>query len=213
MDWFREHLLQILIAVAAAIAAWLNNRKRERDGESADYDDDGVPENRPRADMRPGQHPFEPSTMEMGEADRTRRLQEEIRRKIAERRGQPVPPVVAPRPTAQPIPEVIRRYLEPETASQPSPAERAAKLAAAREREAELERQRALEEKMRELEAQRAEARRRATEAAFSPTTALAPGASSALSGAALLADLRQPGSARRALILREVLGAPAGLR
>jgi hypothetical protein len=33
MDWISEHLLQIIIALAAAIAAYLNNRKKEKSGD------------------------------------------------------------------------------------------------------------------------------------------------------------------------------------
>ena len=114
MDWISEHLLQIIIALAAAIAAYLNNRKKEKGGEPADYDGDGIPDN------RPGQ--FDSQRMDLDEAERTRRVQEEIRRKIAERRaggGQPVepPPLVAPRPVAQPLPDVLRKRIEEQAAA------------------------------------------------------------------------------------------------
>ena len=106
MDWVTDHALQIIVALSAAIAAFLNNRKKEKRGEPADYDGDGVPDNQP--DAGPLQGGPDPE-----EAERTRRIQEEIRRKIAERRaggGQQVPPpLVAPRPVAAPVPEVLTR--------------------------------------------------------------------------------------------------------
>jgi hypothetical protein len=210
MDWIGEHFLQIIIAVAAAIAAYMNNRKKEKSGEPADFDGDGIPDN------RPGQ--FEPAQMDMDEADRTRRLQDEIRRKIAERRSEqsPVPPLVAPRPVSQPIPEVIqRRFEKTEAPVAPPPLPRKLSPAAQADRDAEiLERQRELEAQMRALEARRAEHKRQALETApISAATAYKTATSTKTSGPELLADLRKPGGARRAWILREVLGTPAGLR
>jgi hypothetical protein len=152
MEWISEHLLQIIVALAAAIAAYLNNRKKEKSGEPADFDGDGIPDN------RPGQ--FEPAQMDMDEADRTRRIQEEIRRKIAERRGEAVPPLVAPRPIAQPIPEVIQRRFEHVDVPPPLPRKQPSAAAQAARDEEVLERQRALQEQMRLLEARKAEARR-----------------------------------------------------
>ncbi len=208
MDWISDHVLQIIIALAAAIAAYINNRKKAKDGEPADFDGDGIPDN------RPGQ--FEPAGMDMEEADRTRRVQEEIRRKIAERRaggGQQVPPLVAPRPIAQPIPEVIKRRFEAPVAPPPLPQKLSAGAQADRDEEV-LERQRGLVEQMRLLEARRAEHKRQAAEAA-SPMSAAAyqTTAGAKAGGAELLADLRAPGGARRAWILREVLGAPVGMK
>jgi hypothetical protein len=206
MDWISEHVLQIIIALAVAIAGFLNNRKKEKSGEPADYDGDGVPDN------RPGQ--FEPQGMDMDEAERTRRVQEEIRRKIAERRGQPVPPLVAPRPVAQPIPEVIKRRFETPATPPPLPSKAAQAAQAARDEEV-LERQRELETQLRVLEARRAEHKRQAAEAAapLSAATAYRTAGATKASGADVLADLRAPGGARRAWILREVLGTPAGLK
>lgn len=203
MDWIGEHFLQIIIALAAAIAAYVNNRKKEKNGEPADFDGDGIPDN------RDGQ--FEPARMDMDEAERTRRIQEEIRRKIAERQAgtQPVPPLVAPRPVAQPIPEVVKRQYEPPAAPPPLPQKMSAGARADRDAEV-LERQRLLEEQMRALEARRAEHKRQAVEAvAPAYRTPVAPKSG----GPDLLADLHAPGGARRAWILREVLGTPAGLK
>ena len=213
MDWITEHALQIIVALSAAIAAYLNNRKKDKSGEPADYDGDGVPDNRPEArPMHGGQDPEE--------EDRTRRIQEEIRRKIAERRaggGQQVPPpLVAPRPVASPLPEILTRRYEtpaPKPAPPPLPS-RAKALQAARDAEV-LERQRALEEQMRELETRREQARRRAAEATAMTgnTVSGAVGSGARVGGESLLADLHNPESLRRAIVLREVLGTPVGLR
>jgi hypothetical protein len=78
-----------------------------------------------------------------------------------------------------------------------------------------LERQRGLEEQMRLLEARRAEHKRQAAEAA-APLSAAAAYRTTTVAragGADLLADLRAPGGARRAWILREVLGTPVGMK
>ena len=64
MNWVQEHL-QILIAAAAAIAYFLNSRRSARD------ENDET------------KRPVEQASAE--HAERTRRVQEEIRRKIAER--------------------------------------------------------------------------------------------------------------------------------
>jgi hypothetical protein len=210
MEWISEHLLQIVIALAAAIAAFLNNRKKDKDGEPADYDGDGIPDNRKGR--------FETSQMELDEAERTRRLQEEIRRKIAERRSGQTPPAVAPRPVAKPVPEVIQRRFENRGETPPPPQQERRRISAAAqaERDAEvLERQRAMEEQLRLLDARRAETRRVAAEAAAprSAEAAYRTKVSGTASGPALLADLRSPGGARRAWILREVLDTPVGLR
>ena len=209
MEWISEHILQIIVALAAAIAAYLNNRKKEKGGEPADYDGDGVPDNRRGA--------FEPSQMDIDEAERTRRIQEEIRRKIAERRGdsRPAPPLVAPRPVAQPIPEVIQRRFEEPPAPPPLPRKPASVAAQVARDEEVLERQNALAEQMRLLEVRRAEHRRQAIEAAapLSAATAYGTGPSARAKSHELLADLRSPGGARRAWVLREVLDTPVGLK
>jgi hypothetical protein len=75
--------------------------------------------------------------------------------------------------------------------------------------EASLERQEQLAIKLQELADQRALAERRA--AAVVVTQAAV--ARHALAGDELRRDLRDPRSLRRAMILREVLGAPVGLR
>ncbi len=213
MDWISAHLLQIIIAVAAAIAAYLNNSQKEKNGEPADFDGDGIPDN------RPGQ--FDSQRMDMDEAERTRRVQDEIRRKIAERQAgrTPVepPPLVAPRPVAPPpLPDLMRKRAEERAAVEQARRKAAAAQAAQAERDEEAaEQQRAMQEQLRALEARRAEAKRQAAEVAAvtSMAEAFRNGPERGGKAVEVLADLRAPGGARRAWILREVLGTPAGLK
>jgi hypothetical protein len=206
MDWVFDNL-QLIIVIAGAIAYWINQRRREKMGEPADYDEDGIPENRP--DSRK----FKPEAMDADEAERTRRIQEEIRRKIAERmqgkRAEP-PPLVAPRPVAQPLPPVLTRRLETKPPVVPTPPRRSL------EEEEDAERQRKIAEQWREVEARRAEARRLATEASNAAMRIPQQGASTEKvlsTDATLLQQLRDTRSVRRAFILRELLGPPAGLK
>lgn len=196
MNWILEHL-QILIAVGAAFAYWLNQRKQEQADGEAPEDQRGE---------------FAPTTQaDLEEAERTRRIQEEIRRKIAERAGggpvevpppAPEPPPIfqrdtmAPRPVATPLREA-RRAPEP-------PSVMAESNAAAI-----LERQRELEEKMRAL----AEARRETQRKAAAMAALQAESAKAAPVRGDLLTDLRGARNLRRAIVLREVLGPPVAMR
>ena len=136
-------------------------------------------------------------------AARTRRIQEEIRRKIAERRGAST----APPPPLEPMPEPVSE--RPVTWDEP-PLEPTFNPSHA----AVLERQQQLADQMRALEIARlAEQRRTAQVSAAVKTAAESEGGMLAGSRGDLLADLREPRSLRRAFVLREVLGAPVGLR
>ncbi len=205
MDWILSHL-QVVIAVAAAIAYWFNQQKT------------AVREDKDSA--APESNPFEQVSNEGGEDERTRRVQHEIRRKIAERRGiapqpsaaprpavQPVaPPYVAPRPVAREMTGGLRERLE-------------AKLAEARARTeaAAREARRQREEEERALEAERIATQVRATEIAAQATLASAALPPAETKNAREVrpwpGELRDPQSLRRAMILREVLGPPVGLR
>jgi hypothetical protein len=157
------------------------------------------------------------------EAERTRRVQEEVRRRISERRAgaapvpapsrfgrEPAPPIVAPRPVASgpgdPWGEIFRREPE-EPAGLPT---RAAKL------EAVLARQSELEKKMIRLESASS-----AASAEAGGSSGDRPAALSSQTGAAMplnpsyawLSQLRERQGARRAIVLREVLGPPVGMR
>ncbi len=205
MDWILDHI-QIIIAVAGAIAYWLNARSKQKAGEAADYDGDGEPDTLAggggRA-MREGER-------EMEQAEATRRIQEEIRRKIAERAGNtgggghveqrlPAPP---PMPVHRRESEVAREVRREETE---------------RDAAAVLERQRALMDQLAALKARKA-AEGVETKAIWNvDTSAATPVRARAQAGVgedvSLLTELRNARSLKKAIVLREVLGAPVGLR
>jgi hypothetical protein len=144
--------------------------------------------------------PRAPEVHDPALAERTRRVQEEIRRKIAERRGTVAPPASAARETTREPPVV---YGEPP----PEPVWTVSNAAV-------LERQQQLADQMRALELARvAEQRRAVNVAATLKTAAESETGMLAASRDGLLADLRDPASLRRAFVLREILGAPVGLR
>lgn len=155
---------------------------------------------------------------------RAREIQEDIRRKIAERRGgraappppeaAPEPPVVVARdPTAIPVPEPLRRMLEQlERRTQPVPVP--APPPVLERRHAELERQEQLAEELRTLEEARTLAGRRATKLAASEAQQRGSQAGQLSAARGRVMDaLHDPEALRRAFVLREVLGTPVGLR
>ncbi len=199
MNWILEHL-QLVIALAGGIAYWLKQRSEAKAAKD------------PRA---------QPATMAAGDdADRARKIREEIMRKIAERRGGAavtptakqseekkfqLPPLVRPvapldtfggpaRPVVQRKPAAIPPLVSAKTESD----------------EAVLARQERLAQQMRELEAQRVVTLKRATVVA--EATRVAEGISER-AASAVRQDLRDPRSVRHAIILREILGTPVGLR
>ena len=137
-------------------------------------------------------------------ANRTRRIQEEIRRKIAERRGLPV----AREPAPEAVP--VGPGMEPPVIFAAAREEPSATAAA----HAVLERQQQLADQMRALEQARATEQRRAANvtAAIKIESESERGLLTGTRGD-LLADLRDPASLRRVFVLREVLGTPVGLR
>lgn len=200
MDWILDHL-QIIIAIAGAVAYWLNARSKDKAGEAADYDGDGKPDNT----LRGG-----PSAEEQ---ENNRRAQELIRRLRAEREGRPAteaPPLHRPaapsfeQPAPPPVPQrdLYRERME------------ARRAELERESSASLERQRALADQLAALKARKAENEREAKAAFAAPAaTTGAAAAARASGGAGLLAELRNARSLRKAIITREVLGTPVGLR
>jgi hypothetical protein len=223
--------LQLILVVAGSIAYWLNQRAREKAGQDADYDGDGKPDNRPQLDEQTRE--LKPASRDGSdpEADeRVRRIQEEIRRKIAERRGQPVSPPL-PVPELDPFRPVFQettqadlptKRSEPVAVPPPMPAaaQRERAEAKAYDDSAALERQRKLEEQMAQLEQRRREARQAAQLASQSGGQAAANAAYDAvapdvpgLSARHLQHELRNPKALRRAMVLKEVLGTPVALR
>lgn len=219
MRWIFENL-NLIIVIAGAIAWWFNQRAREKAGQDADYDDDGTPEARPKPES------FDDPQL----AERTRKIREEIQRKIAERRRagegytEPPRPAVEPPypppspeatrpPVVIPIPErrapqsaeppVVREVVvhSPRTAAQVGESRRMAEL---------LEQQAALAEQLKQAEEMKVAARRRAE---FERTTRDGTVVARQGNRATLLAELHDPAALRRAFIQREILGPPVGLR
>ncbi|MDB6168118.1 MAG: hypothetical protein JWM88_982 [Verrucomicrobia bacterium] len=141
-----------------------------------------------------------PADFDPEEAGRTRRIQEEIRRKIAERRG-----------GLQHWPQRTDNETPPELA--PIPAGAPTQLEHAESTAAILERQENLAEQMRALEVARAMTQRKTAEVTALKKDQGAKIAAAAALRAAVVADLRDASSARRAILLREILGTPVGLR
>ena len=217
MEWILDKL-PVLIFIVVFIAQIVRGILRSRDAK---------PEPPPRGD-------------ELDEMRRAQEVQAEIRRKIAERRGgafrepvapkaevpappplQPEPPVVVRRdPTAIPDPfggPLKRMFEELERRAQPTPPpvpRPAAPPPVLVNRNAELARQEEIAEQMRQLEESRMLAQRRARQAAAAREAEA--GSQAALRTAArgrLMSDLQDRESLKRAFVLREVLGTPAGLR
>jgi len=202
MDWILSHLW-VVVVIAGLVAKVLQAVRGKADGGTrADSTTDG------------------PTFADPDLAERTRKIREEIRRKIEERRGQagaptapdPVRPRLRPEeqsPEATPppplvlqLPPVVREVLRP------APSERAPAAAPAMD-EAELYRQQALAGQLREIVERKIAAERRA--AAAVPTDQEA--AALAARRGAVLDDLRDADALRRAILLREVLGPPVALR
>jgi hypothetical protein len=143
---------------------------------------------------------------ETEEERRVREIQDRIRRAVAARREgrrptTPAPPVLQPAPGEDNDPF----HGEPEPAAVPAPDPAAVARAL---RNAELERQAQLAEKMRALTEMRELARARAEQAAaeMKPAGAIAR-------RHRLDEIIRDPENLRRAILVREILGPPVGLR
>ena len=183
MDWIFDHP-QVLILLGGAVIYWFNQWKKAR-------------EEAQEAQSRTATPPTASAAKPDAEAERVRRIQEEIRRKIQQRSGGGAgrPPPL--RPAAQPVtpvPAATVKTTQPEEGGD----------------QAVLQRQRELAAKVLELEAIRRETGQ--GRAAIFAETTTASLEDSAVRGS-LLAELRDTSSVRRAVVLREVLGTPVGLR
>jgi hypothetical protein len=223
MHWILENI-QVVIVVAGAIAYWLNQRQRIKQG-LPPVDEDGQP--------IPQNHPKHASFEETDDAERTRRIQDEIRRKSAERRSESGPSS-APRPPLVTIPAPARREATPPPIFQdpvqemmkgfqrrfvPGPDASAAAQPPTESAQAEgeretLTRQRELQEKLEDLEAQQRVTRQRVAEIKATDAAAATSAESTRQTAAdRWLTDLRDPETARHAIVLREIIGTPVGLR
>ena len=181
MDWILNHL-QFVLAAGGAIAYWLNERRKA-----------GTEEAPPPHQSKTFDDPVL--------AERTRKIREEIQRKIEQRaRGYtqpqaPVPPVESESP-----PPVIREVVVARSSS---------RIDAQRQSEI-LEEQAALMERLREAEVMKAAGQKRLK---FESATADHTAELRAETRSKVVEDLRSPGALRRAFILREVLGPPVSMR
>jgi len=216
MNWLSEHS-KLLFAIAGALAYLLNQRREAQAAREAE-------KNPPPASL---------AEAEANDPFRAEKVREEIRRKIAARRGgAPLPETVRAEPPlveaekgfqlpplgrpltptdtfGGPSRPLVRRTETPRPmAPAPAPAPAATTLAP-ETYAASLERQGQLATKIRELTEQRALVARKA--AAVAVTDAAV--AQRALAGNELRHDLRDARSLRRAMVLREILGTPVALR
>lgn len=190
MKWVLDNL-QIIIAVAGAVAWWLSQQRQAKEDEQTP----------------PAEEGFDDPEL----AERTRRIREEIQRKI-EQRTRARPPVAAPAESEvgyEEPPLVSREEFVPPP--QPPPISRATVARMESQRTAEiLEQQAALAEKLRLAVEMKAAAGRRVQ---FETQVSDKEEAAAMVARNALGDDLRNPAALRRALILREVLGPPLALR
>jgi len=195
MDWIFDHL-QILIAAGAGVAYWLNQRKEAQEAEQQTREKEFTIDDHDAS----------------GDEARARDIREEIRRKIAERSGGSRP-VIINEPMEAPPPLFERPFQETSPADDPYAHDEWRKeppvvVGPSAAEQAVLERQRVLQERMKELEQKRSQTKQ--TISAF--TQNRTPRASKR-GERSLRDDLRETGSLRRAIVLREVLGSPVSLR
>lgn len=184
MDWLLDHI-QFVIAFAAAFAWWLNKR---RENAASEDEEDAPP-------------PIAMDASPAEDAARARRIQEEIRRKIAERRT--LPPV-APPPVI--MPDWTRS--EPVEMDPPMRAEPRFDPAAAI-----LEQQRQLEEKLRLIEDTRRNAEALRAQVPLLKVILSVSAVGRRIPPNRLAANLHNKSDLRRAVVLREILGPPKGLQ
>jgi len=200
MKWILENLFTLII-IASVIAQMVKAVRKNKGG------DDEAGEAAP-----PKEYEFEDPEL----SERTRRIREEIQRKIAERQRGGAPEPVAAEPDDVGADEGPRDeppvFTRPAPVAAPEPALATAGAGAwDSRRSAEiLEQQAALAERLREAELMKAAAIRRA---AFETETSDKGAAVRRESRGAILQDLRDPQALRRAFIMREILGPPAALR
>ncbi|WP_438481872.1 hypothetical protein [Oleiharenicola lentus] len=194
MNWILEHLNLVFI-VGGALAWWLNQRGKKAED----------------AEGQSAQPQQETSFGDADEAERTRRIREEIQRKIQQRMsGQTPPPITEPATTeySQPPPLIV-----PARQVASSSSVRAAMARREAERHAEvLEQQAALADRLRMANEMKLASQKRL---AFEDTID-AGGvntASRAKARSIVMEEMRSPEALRRAFIMREVLGPPVALR
>lgn len=195
LQWIIDNAWTVII-IGGVLAQMLQAALKKRSGE------DGTP-----PAERPPEFEFEDPEL----AERTRRIREEIQRKIAQRQqgrgGEPQP--VPPRAESTGAPPPVIREVVVTPAPAPAPARAASRLDAERQAEI-LERQAALADRLREIQ-QLKDAAAKRTEFELATADRTAERRTAARAG--VLGDLQNPDALRRAFVLREVLGPPLALR
>jgi hypothetical protein len=186
MDWVFDHL-RLLIGAAGVVAWWLNQRRL--------------------AKANPPE-PHKSATFNDPElAERTRRIREDIQRKIEERaRAYTRTETPAARTETIAPPPIIREVAG--RRSDPAASARASRAEAVRTAEI-LEQQAALADRLREAK-QMKEAAAQRIQFENQLTSA---GPSTSIAAMEYAEDLRDPKSLRRAFLLREIIGPPVALR
>ncbi len=209
MDWILDNL-QLVIFIAGAIAYWLNQTRK---GWAESGEEDVRETRQPHSPI--------PPRGEADNAEQVRRIQEEIRRKIAERRaaaeGRVAPPPM-PVPSAEEDPWAPEPVYAPAEPPPPPMPVRPPPLYSEEQDAEAVARQRRLSEQLAEAERARVEAKRRLEEMwdrPFSKNVHAPAAAAIAAAGPALTPRqiLRDRAALRRAWIMREVLEKPVALR
>ena len=191
MDWILDHLW-VLLAAAGAIAQMLIKSK------SQGKEDTEAP-------------PQEKNSEEQRLADQTRRIREEIQRKIVQRRRGAASLERQSESVAEPDPEMERDVppLVQQIFTTPRQAREMTSHVEAQHQAEILERQATLAEQLAQAVAMKASLLKRTT----FETNISESDATNDRSRRALVGELRDPAALRRAFVLREILGPPVALR
>jgi hypothetical protein len=200
LEWAGKHAVTLII-----IAGVISQLIRAMRGQKPDDDAPPAP---------PEDRHFDDPEL----AERTRRIREDIQRRIAERRRGAAgyespsapPPVLDAEPAAYEPPPPLVREIVMERAPEPVRMTATASRIEAQRHAEILEQQATLAEKMRELELMKSAAVRRTQ---FEQSTADTQVEDKVAARGALMGELRSPDALRRAFVLREVLGPPVALR
>ena len=197
MRWIFDNP-QLLLVIAGAVAYWLTQRRQQK-------------ELKREAEEELGRVPTDDEM-----AERTRRIQEEIRRKIAERMGQPSYPEPSYAeeerwsPEAPPLPPAYPTTESP----RPPPLVAVAEAGTgAAELERVMEQQRRYAEQLQQLESLSRTAPTAQNLAAASAFAAGGAALPPIRLGLGLMAGLRDRDALRQAVLLREILGPAKGLQ
>ena len=191
MDWILDHLW-VLLAAAGAIAQMLIKSK------SQGKEDTEAP-------------PQEKNSEEQRLADQTRRIREEIQRKIVQRRRGAASLERQSESVTEPDPEMERDVppLVQQIFTTPRQAREMTSHVEAQHQAEILERQATLAEQLAQAVAMKASLQKRTT----FETNISESDATNDRSRGALVGELRDPAALRRAFVLREILGPPVALR